>query len=45
MDTMSEKLKGHWMFQNDDALRRVKMCADCRVRDMFKAEYKKAPTV
>ena len=44
MATMTDKLKGHWMFQNDEALRRVKMCADCRVRDMFKAEYKKSPT-
>jgi ferredoxin len=44
MATMTDKLKGHWMFQNDEALRRVKMCADCRVRDMFKAQYKKPQT-
>jgi len=35
MDRMTEKLRGHWMFESDDALRRLKMCGDCRVRDMF----------
>jgi len=39
MQTMAEKLKGHRMFQGEDALKRVKMCADCRVRDMFKTEH------
>jgi ferredoxin len=42
MQTMADKLKGHWMFQGADALRRVQMCADCRVRDMFKAEHKRS---
>jgi hypothetical protein len=32
---MQEKLKGHWMFQKPDAFRRLQMCEDCRVRDMF----------
>jgi len=38
MDRMSEKLKGHWMFQDADALRRLQMCEDCRVKDMFVRE-------
>lgn len=42
MDRMAEKLKGHWMFQDAPALQRVKMCADCRVREMFKAEHKQS---
>ncbi len=40
MDRMAEKLKGHWMFQTTEALQRVQMCADCRVREMFKADHK-----
>ncbi len=35
---MQEKLKGHWMFQNPAALRRMEMCEDCRVKDMFLEE-------
>jgi hypothetical protein len=42
MQVMTDKLKGHWMFQNAEALRRVQMCGDCRVREMFKAEYKRS---
>jgi ferredoxin len=35
---MTEKLQGHWMFENPEALRRLKMCEDCRVKDMFDKE-------
>jgi hypothetical protein len=35
---MQEKLKGHWMFQDANALRRLQMCEDCRVKDMFQHE-------
>ena len=35
IDTMTEKLKGHAMFQGE-ALNRLKMCEDCRVKAMFK---------
>ena len=38
IDTMSEKLAGHWMFQNEKAVRRLKLCGDCRVRDMFEED-------
>ncbi|MFQ5936846.1 MAG: 4Fe-4S binding protein [Acidiferrobacterales bacterium] len=38
MKTMEEKLKGHWMFQKPEALRRIQMCEDCRVKDMFMQE-------
>ena len=34
IDTMMEKLKGHAMFQGE-ALDRLKMCEDCRVKAMF----------
>ena len=37
IDTMTEKLKGHAMFQGA-ALERLKMCEDCRVKAMFKDE-------
>ena len=33
--TMTDKLSEHWMFEKPEALRRLKMCEDCRVRDMF----------
>lgn len=32
---MTERLEGHHMFQSDEAVRRLKMCGDCRVMDMF----------
>jgi ferredoxin len=41
---MSDKLQGHWMYQSGDALKRIQMCGDCRVRDMFKAEHKREIT-
>jgi len=41
MSRMTEKLQGHWMFQSAEALRRIQMCADCRVRDLYKAEAKR----
>ncbi len=39
LNKMREKLKGHWMFEkNEDAIMRLEMCEDCRVKDMFAAE-------
>ena len=35
IETMTSKLAGHWMFTDDKAIRRLKMCGDCRVKDMF----------
>lgn len=35
---MTEKLKGHWMFAESEALRRLQMCEDCRVKDLFDRE-------
>ena len=35
IDRMGEKLSQHWMFKDDDALRRLQMCEDCRVKDIF----------
>ncbi|MEJ2515626.1 MAG: 4Fe-4S binding protein [Gammaproteobacteria bacterium] len=38
LDRMTAKLQGHWMFQSEDAMRRLQMCDTCRVKDMFQAE-------
>ena len=38
MDRMTEKLSGHWMFQNEAAFRRMQMCEECRVKDVFENE-------
>ncbi len=35
---MQEKLKSHWMFQDSDAIKRLEMCEDCRVKDMYLKE-------
>ncbi len=35
VDAMLGRLAGHSMFANDGALRRLRMCADCRVVDMM----------
>jgi ferredoxin len=35
VDAMLGRLAGHSMFSNEAALRRLKMCADCRVVDMM----------
>lgn len=33
---MTEKLSGHWMFQDGKALRRLQMCETCRVQDLYR---------
>lgn len=38
METMRRKLSGHSMFQTPESRRRLEMCEDCRVRDMFSSE-------
>ena len=35
---MQAQLSGHWMFEDEKALRRLKMCEDCRVKDIFESE-------
>lgn len=35
LDAMMKKLEGHWMFQDEQARRRLQMCEHCRVKDMF----------
>ncbi|MBX2837962.1 MAG: 4Fe-4S binding protein [Gammaproteobacteria bacterium] len=50
INLMMGKLEGHWMFGDDSAKRRLKMCEDCRVKDMFENEaqgievHKKTPS-
>ena len=41
LEKLGRKLEGHWMFQTDEARRRMQMCDDCRVRDMLSAEGRK----
>jgi ferredoxin len=43
LDRLSRKLEGHWMFQTDEARKRLQMCEDCRVRDLFAAQARKGP--
>jgi ferredoxin len=38
MARMREKLSRHWMFQKPEALRRLEMCEDCRIKDMLSTE-------
>jgi len=40
IDNMTTKLASHWMFGDDKAVRRLKMCEDCRVIDIFTADAK-----
>lgn len=35
ISTILEKLSGHYMFTDDRATNRLKMCGDCRVKDMM----------
>lgn len=37
LDKLQRKLEGHWMFQTEEARRRLQMCEHCRVKDMFKS--------
>ena len=38
ISAMAARLGDHWMFQDDKALRRLKMCGDCRVKDIFRED-------
>jgi ferredoxin len=40
IDHMVEKLAGHWMFNNEEALSRLKMCDNCRVEHMYTTNEK-----
>ena len=42
INNITAKLSGHSMFQTEDAINRLKMCDDCRVRDMFSDELEKS---
>lgn len=35
MERIRAKLAGHWMYQDAEQRRRLEMCEDCRVEDMF----------
>ena len=36
IQTMRQKLQGHWMFSDEAAMRRLSLCDECRVKDMFR---------
>ena len=36
IERMTDKLAAHWMFQKPEAVRRLQMCENCRVKDMFR---------
>lgn len=38
MTKIQEKLKDHWMFKTPESVKRMQMCEDCRVKDMFMHE-------
>lgn len=38
IERMTERLAEHWMFRDERARRRIRMCQDCRVLDVFEAE-------
>lgn len=40
---MLDKLGSHHMFQSEEALRRLKMCGECRVVDMFSEDLADSP--
>lgn len=40
IQSMFDKLEGHWMFKDDASKRRLKMCEDCRVKDIFEQDAK-----
>lgn len=35
MEKIRDKLSGHWMYQDPEQRKRLEMCEDCRVEDMF----------
>jgi hypothetical protein len=39
IDTMLSRLTGHSMFQGEGQLKRLQMCADCRVVDMMSNKH------
>ena len=41
MQNIANRLKDHYMYQTAEARRRIQMCEDCRVRDMFQHEANK----
>ncbi len=40
IETLTERLRSHSMFQEPQALERLRMCGDCRVKDMFAADLR-----
>ncbi len=35
VERLTKRLEGHWMYTQPAEIRRLKMCRDCRIRDLF----------
>ena len=40
---IQSRLAGHWLYQREEDRRRLFMCRDCRVRDIFSPNAKETP--
>ena len=38
LDRVNRRLEGHWMFQTEQARRRLQMCETCRVKDVYASQ-------
>jgi ferredoxin len=38
MERLTERLANHWMYRDERARQRIRMCQDCKVLDMFELE-------
>ena len=38
IESMVRRLQDHWMFQNADALARIRLCEDCRIQKLYADE-------
>ena len=38
MESMTRRLQGHWMFQDGEALARIRLCEDCRIKRLYADE-------
>ncbi len=41
IETLTERLAGHWMFATDREKQRLRMCRECRIRDIYEKRKEK----
>ena len=39
VERMATRLDGHWMYRSEQERRRLKMCRDCRLQDIFDSQH------